>query len=142
MKTESGLEASYILIYLVVSIIFIKIIINFSIEYTYPTLQNINPKDKQLVDNLENIRLYLDIPYLIIIFYLLFNKKINIGIKLLFLFSFLSIFLNYLVDKRYIYKLIDKKYINENIIIFLDTKVDYALNVIILLMYLYVMYRF
>jgi hypothetical protein len=141
MKSELNLESTYILIYILASIIFIKTIINFFIENTYPTLQNLKTKDKLLIRNLEDIKTYLDIPYLIIIFYLVFNIKLNIGIKLLFLFSLISTALNYLVDKRYIYKFINKKYINENIINFLDIKVDYALDIIILIMYLYVMYN-
>ena len=142
MKSELNIGISYFLIYILTSIIFIKTIINFFIENTYPILQNIKPKDKVLIHNLEAIKSYLDIPYLIIIFYLVFNKKLNIGIKLLFLFSLTSTALNYLVDKRYIYMFINKKYLNENIINFLDIKVDYALDIIILIMYLYVIYNF
>ena len=142
MKTEFNILNSYILIYILASIIFIKTIINIFIENTYPTLQNIKPKDKLLLQNLEDIKYYLNIPYIIIIFYLVFNKKLNFGIKLLFLFSLLSISLNYLVDNRNIYKFIDKKYINENVIKFFDIKVDYTLDLIILIMYIYVMYNF
>ena len=142
MKTELNIEFAYILIYILASIIFIKTIINIFIENTYPTLQNIKPKDKLLLQNLEDIKYYLNIPYIIIIFYLVFNKKLNFGIKLLFLFSLLSISLNYLVDNRNIYKFIDKKYINENVIKFFDIKVDYTLDLIILIMYIYVMYNF
>ena len=141
MKTEFNIENSYILIYILASIIFIKLIINFSIENTYPILQNIKPKDKLLIKNLVDIKYYLTIPYIIIIFYLVFTKKLNFGLKLLFLFSLLSTALNYLVDKRNIYKFIDKKYINENIINFLDIEVDYTLDLILLMMYLYVMYN-
>ena len=141
MKTEFNILNSYILIYILASIIFIKLIINFSIENTYPILQNIKPKDKLLIKNLVDIKYYLTIPYIIIIFYLVFTKKLNFGLKLLFLFSLLSTALNYLVDKRNIYKFIDKKYINENIINFLDIKVDYTLDLILLIMYLYVMYN-
>jgi hypothetical protein len=142
MKSELNLQTTYILIYILTSIIFIKIIMNFFIENTYPTLQNIKPNDKFLLLNLEDIKNYLNIPYLIIIFYLIFNTKLSFGLKLLILLSLISTALNYLVDKRYIYKFINKKYINKNIINFLDNKLDYALDIIILIMYLYVMYNF
>jgi len=142
MKTELNIEFAYILIYILASIIFIKTIINLFIENTYPTLQNIKPKDKLLVENLENIKYYLNFPYIIIIFYLVFNIKLNFGIKLLFTFSLISIFLSYLVDKRNIYKFIDKKYINKDVITFLDIKGDYTVDLIILIMYIYVIYNF
>jgi hypothetical protein len=142
MKIELNILAPYILIYIIVGIIFIKTIINFFIENKYPILQNISPKDKILIQNLQYIKSYLDIPYIVIIFYLLFNIKLNLGIKLLLLFSFLSTVLHFLLDNRYNYKFIDKKYLNENIIDFLDIKVDYTLDIIILLLYLYVLYNF
>jgi hypothetical protein len=142
MKIELNVLTPYILIYIIVGIIFIKTIINFFIENTYPILQNVSPKDKNLIQNLEYIKSYLDIPYIVIMFYLVFNVKLNLGIKILFLLSFLSTALKYLLDNRYIYKIIDKKYLNENVINFLDIKVDYTLDIIILLMYLYVLYNF
>lgn len=142
MKSELNIGISYILIYILVFIIFIIIIINIFIETTYPTLQNINPKEKLLIQNLEDLRSYLNIPYLLIIFYLVFNVKLNFGIKILLLLSLISTALHYLVDERYIYKLVNKKYINKNFINFLDIKVDFALDIIILIMYIYVMYNF
>jgi hypothetical protein len=142
MKIELNILTPYILIYIIVGIIFIKTIINFFIEYTYPILQNVSPNDKNLIQNMEYITFYLDIPYIVIMFYLVFNIKLNLGIKILFLFSFLSTALKYFLNNKYIYKFIDKKYLNENIINFLDVKVDYTLDIIILLMYLYVLYNF
>ena len=53
MKIELNILAPYILIYIIVGIIFIKTIINFFIENKYPILQNISPKDKNLIQNLK-----------------------------------------------------------------------------------------
>ena len=138
MKLELNYLSTYFLIYILATIIFIKTII----EIISPTENTKKQSKNYLINNFELIKSILNVPLILIIFYLFIYYKLNNGLKLLFLLSLLSILINYLFERKYIYKFIDKKYLNQNLINFIDIRLDLTLDVVILLIYFYVLIKY
>lgn len=138
MKLEFNYLSTYFLIYILATIIFIKTII----EIISPTENSKKKNNNYLINNFELIKSILNIPLILIIFYLCIKYKLNNGLKILFLLSLLSILINYLFERKYIYKFVDKKYLNQNLINFIDIRLDLTVDVVILLIYFYVLIKY
>jgi len=142
MKAKGSLNFLYIFILVLIFIVFIRTIIDLTVEYKYPTMDNVNKKDENLVSNLVFLKHILDVPYGLIIIYLLFNVTLNAKLYFVISLSILSILIDYLFDKRYIYNLVNKKYLNESVIKFIDIYLQSTLDYVTLAFYLYVLYYF
>jgi hypothetical protein len=142
MKSIADFSTIYILILLLTIIVFLRTIIDLLVENLYPTMFNIKKVDEGLVSNLVLLKHILDVPYGLIVIYVLFNVKLSFTLYFVIALSILSITFDYLFDKRYIYDIIDKKYLNQSVVDFMDIYGQSYLDYITLAFYIYTIYKF
>jgi len=142
MKSIADFSTIYILILLLTIIVFLRTIIDLLVENLYPTMFNIKKVDEGLVSNLVLLKHILDVPYGLIVIYVLFNVKLSFTLYFVIALSILSITFDYLFDKRYIYDIIDKKYLNQSVVDFMDIYGQSYLDYITLVFYIYTIYKF
>jgi hypothetical protein len=140
MKSIADFSTIYILLFILTLIVFLRAVTDLIVESQYPTMFNVKKADEGLVSNLVLLKHILDVPYGIIVIYLLFNAKLNFFLYLVIALSILSLITDYLFDKRYINSLIDKKYLNQKVVDFIDIHGQSYLDYITLAVYLYILY--
>jgi hypothetical protein len=141
MKSIADFSTVYILVFILTLIVFIRAVIDFLVEYKYPNTFNVKKVDESLVSNLVFLKHSLDVPYGLIVLYLIFNVKLNSFIYLVIVFSVMSIVSDYLFDHKNIYYFIDKKNLNQQIVKFIDEYRKIYLDLITFLVSLYVLYK-
>jgi hypothetical protein len=134
-------EFKYILIIFLVIICFIRTIINLFINSVKQTKISLSGIEKKEINDLENLKLYLDIPIIFIIIYLLYTITLTPSVILVLSLIIISLTVDYFTITKNIYTIVNKKYINKNIIKFINKKVKPILDIIVFFIYFFILYK-
>ncbi len=114
--------------------------LDFGVEIKLPTYDNLD-KVSNFWKGLVYIRDINALIALLFITYLIINFRFNFFMYFVFFVLFLNNIIYFLIDRRFIYKIVNKKELNNTIIELIDVYADKFDNLVIVLFCIYVMIK-
>lgn len=127
-------EFKYILIIFLVIICFVRTIINLFIISVKQSEISLSGTKKNQIISLEYLKLCLDIPIILIIIYLLYSITLTPSVILVLSLIIISLTIDYIT-------IVNKKYLNKNIIKFINKNVKPIVDIIVFFTYFLILYK-
>jgi len=115
----------------------IKKTLDLIIEFKYPTYKNLN-EDPLIWKILVRFRQLFSFITLIVCFVFLYTFKLNNYLVIIFILFIINNFVYFFIEERLIYNIIPKKFINHEIIKFIDVHFGFFSNLLLSLYSFYV----